>query len=96
METYLKRIANLIPSEQILLLTPVPMRPGAWVYEPRLLAESARLGICYETLAAQIGTGFADAGLWDIELSFDGVHLTPEGHRVFAEKVLELLQHGFS
>ena len=96
MEKYLQRVVQLIPPHQVLLLAPVPMRPGAWVYEPRLLEESARLGEYYEALAERIGVDFADTGLWGIELSFDGVHLTPEGHRVFAEKVRELLNFKFS
>ena len=95
MEKYLQRMVQIIPPNQVLLLAPVPMRPGAWEYEPRLLEESARLGEYYEALAERIGVGFADTALWGIELSFDGLHLTPEGHRVFAEKARELLQRGF-
>ena len=91
METYLQRVTQHIPPGQILLLAPVPMRPGTWINEPRLLEESARLGGCYEVLARRLGVGFADTKAWNIELSFDGVHFTADGHRVFAERVRELL-----
>ena len=96
MEIYLQRIIRHISPGQILLLAPVPMRPGTWVDEPRLPDESARLGKCYETLSKRIGVGFADTSLWNVELSFDGVHLTPNGHRVFAEKLRELLENRFT
>ena len=96
MEIYLQRIIRHISPGQILLLAPVPMRPGTWVNESRLPDESAHLGECYETLSKRIGVGFADTSLWNVELSFDGVHLTPNGHRVFAEKLRELLENRFT
>ena len=59
---------------KVLLTAPPPMRRGAWVEEARLLRESARLPRCYRDLALRMGLSFADAGAWEIELAFDGVH----------------------
>ena len=92
MEAYLRRILRCVPPDRILLLSPVPMRPGAWVSGPRLLEESARLGEQYGTLARRLGVGSADTGLWGVGLSFDGVHFTPDGHRAFAEELLGILE----
>ena len=96
METYLRRITRHIPPDKVLLLAPVPLRPGTWVSEPRLIEESARLGECYETVAERLGAACADTSLWNIELCFDGVHLTPDGHCLFAENIQTLLKERFA
>lgn len=69
----------------ILLIAPPPMRRGDWVREAWLIAESEKLGALYREVAARRGLLFADAGDWDVELGFDGVHFTPAGHAAFAE-----------
>ena len=38
---------------------------------------------------------FADAGAWGLPLAFDGVHLTPEGHRRLARALAPLLPEIF-
>ena len=43
-------------------------------------------------LETDIRKVFADAGEWDIELTFDGVHFSEEGHKSFAQKLNELLK----
>ncbi len=96
MERFLRGIlaAPSLGRAALLLTAPPPMRPGAWVAEERLLLQSARLGECYGNLARRLGIAFADAGRWDVELAFDGVHFTEAGHRAFArgmERALEAL-----
>ena len=39
-----------------------------------------------------LGIRFADAGKWDIPLSYDGVHFTEQGHKAFAAGLLEELK----
>ena len=34
----------------------------------------------------------ADPGAWDIEMAFDGVHYSEEGHRVFALRMQDTLE----
>lgn len=75
----------------LLLLAPPPMVPGAWVTEGRLTAESARLGTCYGALAQRLGISFADSGQWNVALTFDGVHFSETGHRIFARKLRAVL-----
>lgn len=70
---------------QILLIAPPPMKRGAWVTEENLIAESVKLAGEYQALAQKLGIAFADAGQWNVDLAFDGVHFTEEGHRAFAE-----------
>ena len=69
---------------QILLTAPPPMRRGAWVGEDFLVEESRRLAEEYRALARDQRIPFADAGEWDVELAFDGVHFTQRGHLAFA------------
>ena len=78
-----------LPREQILLIAPVPMKRGAWVATDTLTEHSKALAPLYENLARKLGVHFVNAGNWDVELSFDGVHFTPEGHRAFAQGLKE-------
>ena len=48
----------------------------------------------YRALSRRLGVRFADAGAWNIPLTFDGVHFTGEGHRLFGEKLTELINKG--
>ena len=76
----------------ILLISPPPMKRGAWVPDDELVEESKELSRQYKALAAQRGIQFADAGEWDIELAYDGVHFTEEGHARFAEGLASCLE----
>ena len=69
----------------ILLLAPPVLKKGTWVPSEELIGESAKLAALYRDLAAETGAGFADAESWGVELTFDGVHFSPAGHRAFAE-----------
>ena len=93
MEAMLDRLLAASDRERtrFLLVSPPPMVPGTWITQARLVRESARLAGCYRSVAEKLGTDFADAGQWGIDLAFDGVHFLPEGHRTFAERLLELL-----
>ncbi len=91
MERFLRNIVSKKSDTRILLIAPPPMRPGEWVYEDRLLTESARLSVCYRQLASTLGVDFADAGVWNVEAAFDGVHFSEAGHTAFAEGLREQL-----
>lgn len=92
MESFLAMLSKRVSeSLKILLVAPPPMKPGIWVNDPRTLSESARLADCYAKLAKQLGIYFADAGTWDVQLAFDGVHFSEEGHRAFAAGICEAL-----
>lgn len=80
-----------IPLDRVLLVAPPPMQPGAWVFEDRLLTESAKLGEQYRALAERVGISFADGGRWGVTLAFDGAHFTEQGHKAFAQGIYEAL-----
>lgn len=85
----LPEIGQTIP----VLLSPPAMCAGTWVAEPRLITESARLGALYAAVARQLGIAFADTAAWALELAFDGIHLSENGHRIFAENLDAFLRH---
>lgn len=70
---------------QLLLIAPPPMKRGAWVTEENLIAESVKLAEAYQVLSQKLDIAFVNAGQWNVELTFDGVHFTEAGHRAFAE-----------
>jgi lysophospholipase L1-like esterase len=71
----------------ILLVTPPPMTRGAWVPADVLVAESIHLAEEYKLLAEKLNMPFVDTRHRNIDLTFDGVHFTEEGHRTFAENL---------
>lgn len=79
----------------LLLIAPPKFCPGTWVAEEGLIDASAQLAGLYLTLAQDKAIAFADAGAWDIPLTFDGVHFTEEGHRRFAEQAQAAFAQAF-
>ena len=84
---------------QILLIAPPRMLSGEWTTR-QIQAESALLGSCLRRTADELCQThhfsaqqliFADAGSWDLPVTFDGVHLTETGHRKFAENISHFL-----
>ena len=89
MEAFLNQIP--LDRDQILLIAPPPMKRGEWVTSDRLAAASVDLTNHYQTIARRMGIRFANAGWWDIDLVFDGVHFSEAGHRAFAEGLFNVL-----
>ena len=77
--------------KNILLVAPPPMKRGAWVPTDGLVAESIRLAEEYKLLAEKLNISFVDTRHWNIELTFDGVHFTEEGHHAFANHLMEVI-----
>lgn len=86
MEFFLMRLS--IEKEKILLIAPPPMQPGEWVHNQSLINASLHLIKEYNILAQRLGIRFVDTGEWGIPLSFDGVHFSEKGHKIFAEGLL--------
>ena len=74
-----------------LLISPPPMKRGTWVTDDGLVLQSMELSQQYRKLAEEVGCLFSDAGEWEIEMTFDGVHFTEGGHARFADKLAEVL-----
>ena len=85
-------LTPLLPHcKQILLVVPPPMKRGAWVPSDELVAESIHLAEEYKLLAEKLNIQFVDTLDWNIELAFDGVHFTEEGHHTFANHLMEVI-----
>ncbi|MBR1780908.1 MAG: lipase [Oscillospiraceae bacterium] len=91
MEALLRWILEQAADTPVVLIAPPPMCAGEWVQSPALIDASLRLTAEYRALAERLGLAFADAGAWDIALTFDGVHFAPEGHAAFARGLGEVL-----
>ena len=89
MESFLTQL--LSTGKQILLISPPPMKRGAWVPADDLVTESYRLAEEYKNLAHRLNIPFVDTSHWNIELTFDGVHFTEKGHHIFAEHLYQTL-----
>ena len=86
-------LTTLLPHcKQILLVAPPPMKRGAWVPTDELVTESIHLAEEYKLLAAKLNIPFVDTRAWNIELTFDGVHFTEQGHHIFAAKLRKELR----
>lgn len=77
--------------KQILLVAPPSMKRGAWVPTDALVAKSICLAEEYKLLAEKLNIPFVDTRNWSIELTFDGVHFTEEGHHAFANHLAEVI-----
>ena len=81
--------------KKILLIAAPPFIYGDAVQTDELIEESKKLAGEYRDLADKKGCLFEDAGEWDVDIAFDGVHFSEEGHAAFArglEKALERLE----
>ena len=87
MENYLKEL--LKTRKPILLVAPPPLKTGVWVENESQIAESRKLGVLYKDICEHLHIDYVNAGDWNVELAFDGVHLTANGHAVFAKGLEE-------
>lgn len=78
-------------SRKLLLIAPPPMALGTWVQDEEIIAASRRLAECYENTARLLNIGFADAGSWGVDLTYDGVHFSETGHLAFAKGINKAL-----
>ena len=86
-------LTSLLPHcKQVLLVVPPPMKRGAWVPTDALVAESIHLAEEYKFLAEKLNIPFVDTRQWNIDLTFDGVHFTEEGHHTFANHLIKYLR----
>ncbi|MBR5740199.1 MAG: hypothetical protein IKX81_02775, partial [Firmicutes bacterium] len=76
---------------EVILIAPPSVTQGTWT-DQAIIDEMKRLAPLYGELASDLGVRFLDASSWPLELCFDGVHLTEEGHRVFFENIRAALQ----
>jgi lysophospholipase L1-like esterase len=92
METFL--CETEVGTDRILLIAPPVLRLGEWVASRKLVEASIDLNKAYKKLAESLCVRFVDAGEWNLNLTFDGVHLTQEAHRIFSDGLLYYLRKG--
>ena len=94
MEQFLSALFERDESCRFLLVAPPPMTLGAWVDDLKIVELSQQLGVHYQTAAQKLGIAFANAGSWNVELTYDGVHFSEHGHWNFfsgmCKQLLEL------
>ena len=83
MEQFLKALFEQDRSCRFLLVAPPSMTLGTWVDDLSIVEKSQQLGACYRTLAQKLDITFEDAGDWNVELTYDGVHFSENGHWSF-------------
>ena len=90
----LEQFLTAVPLDRnkILLIAPPPMVLGEWVPSQQLIDDSHTFAQLCQSLAERMGVRFADAGTWNISLTYDGVHFTEQGHKAFASGLLEVLK----
>ena len=93
MARFLDQIREAAPNISLLLMAPPLIgRENASSLEEQLLyRESLQLGVLYEELVLQRALAFVNTAEWSIPMGFDGVHFSEEGHRIFADRMLEIL-----
>lgn len=90
MEAFIRAISRT--GKRILLIAPPAMKTGEWCQSEEQNRESNKLTHLYRELADRLGTDFADAEAWNVEISFDGVHFTENGHKAFAKGLQQHLE----
>lgn len=105
--TFVKAAAgNRSEDFQILLIAPPAIRlvdqsyaepyvSGDKTYADIYEEEGKKLSLYYRELARYRNVKFADAAQWPLSFAFDGVHLSEEGHAVFAKYMTEVLRTEF-
>lgn len=86
MERFLLSIS--LSPDKILLVAPPPLSPGEWVKSQGLLDASRALSEHYSIISHRLGISYTNSGSWNIDLAYDGVHFTEQGHRDFAAGLL--------
>lgn len=90
LERFLRGLA--LEPNKILLIAPPPLTLGEWVMDSRLIDDSIAFAGCCRVIAQRLKVRFTDAGIWNIDLAFDGVHFSEQGHMAFAAGLLAELR----
>jgi lysophospholipase L1-like esterase len=91
LKTFVKNVQHSGVPVDIRIIAPVPMKQGTWADKKRFVVESEMLPQLYKKTAEELGVAFTDASEFGVQLAYDGVHFTEQGHRTFAEKMEALL-----
>ena len=76
---------------EVRLISPPPVKRGAWVDEERIYREAEKLDQVYRKAAGELNIDFTGTAAWQIPVAYDGVHFSEDGHRKFADRLLKIL-----
>jgi lysophospholipase L1-like esterase len=88
-------IITILSPVQILIVAP-PHIGSTRIPDPlyhKFYVENFRMNTAFERMAGDKKVWFSDASQWNVELSFDQVHFSERGHKIFAERMAELLEN---
>ncbi|MBQ9827144.1 MAG: lipase [Lachnospiraceae bacterium] len=88
MRNALMRISEKVAPERIMVIAPPLIRMPAENGWPAVDTSDGSLSRALRDAAGDAGCLFLDSVPWDSPLAFDGVHLSEDGHRVFAEHLI--------
>ena len=77
--------------KRVILMAPPVLDIDESMLAKRIGRFSGELRREYRLLAEDLGIEFLDVNEWNPKMSFDGVHIAPEGHAVIANKLREYL-----
>ena len=94
MEQYILFLKQYLDQSRIMVIAPVLIgnETGDDPLSRKYFMESKKMNEAFREIASNQGILFADASEWGIDLAFDRVHFSEEGHRTFAGKMTELLK----
>ena len=93
-DRFLQYIVSDKDHPKVLLLAPpyIRIKDEPEALSERYFDESVRMNEGFRLIAEKYGIYFADTGSWSLDFAYDGVHLSEEGHRVFAVRLLPVLK----
>ncbi len=97
MDKFLQWLSGRTGHPEILVVAP-PYPEADTSGDPafvRFAAESASMNRGFKWLASKFGLYFLDASEWNVDLAFDNLHFSVEGHRTFAEHLIRWLEEHF-
>ena len=75
----------------ILIVSPMTIRPNMDDFLTECEGQRRRLATQIDMIAQEFGCFYTDAGSWDLDMAFDGIHLSEEGHAEFARQMAQVL-----
>lgn len=93
MRILLQRLQEAAPNAVLILIAPPRICLEDYPGAQTLLRECIYLARYYRGLAEEFDIFYADSNDWNVEISFDEIHFSEDGHAAFAEGLAELLKN---
>ena len=94
MDHFLQTVTDAFPDLSILVIGPpelgsLEMGDMDWQFS---FQAARQMNLLFHLAAEKRGLSYVDAAAWNLPLAYDGVHLSEEGHRVFAAQMEKWLR----